>query len=179
MKFSFISDLIMIKTHLLKKYLYYVLLFWNVLALVFTVVCCFAYCFNLWVGSFVGVLFCWMLYFFRNKLLKEIKTLDVKWLFILQELLILPFQILLGICFMNRHEFDGIGLGIYYVIIMWYFFLLLSPILLFHLFDFVLLLKKPEKIQQNEKFNLLAFLFQAIFNGLMFVIVELSFFNIV
>ena len=82
-------------------------------------------------------------------------------------------------CSMNRHEFDGIGLGIYYVIIMWYFFLLLSPILLFHLFDFVLLLKKPEKIQQNEKFNLLAFLFQAIFNGLMFVIVELSFFNIV
>ena len=121
MKFSFISDLIMIKTHLLKKYLYYVLLFWNVLALVFTVVWCFAYCFNLWVGSFVGVLFCWMLYFFRNKLLKEIKTLDVKWLFILQELLILPFQILLGTCFMNRHEFDGIGLCNNYVIFLFAF----------------------------------------------------------
>lgn len=176
MKFSFISDLIMIKTHLLKKYLYYVLLFWNVLALVFTVVCCFAYCFNLWVGSFVGVLFCWMLYFFRNKLLKEIKTLDVKWLFILQELLILPFQIWLGNFFMNRHEIDGIWVWICYAIIMWYFFLLLSPILLFHLFDFVLLLKKPEKIQQSEKFNLLVFLFQIIFNALMFVLVEFSFF---
>lgn len=178
MDFRLMFDLMMNKTNLLKKYLYYVLFFWNVLALVFTVVCCFAYCFNLLVGIFAGVLFCWILCVWGNKLLKKIKALDVKWLFILQELLILPFQILLGIFFINRHGMDGIGVGIYYAIIMWYFFLLLSPILLFHLFDFVLLLKKPEKIQKSEKFNLFVFLFQTTFNALMFVIVELSFFNI-
>lgn len=166
----------MIKTNLSERYLYYVLFFWNVLALVFTVISFFTYFFNLWVGVSVGVLFCWMLYFFRNKLLKEIKALDVKWLFILQELLVLPLQIWLGIFFMNRHGMDGIWVWICYAIIMWYFFLLLSPILLFPLFDFVLLLKKPEKIQQSQKFNLLSFLFQIIFSVLMFVLVEFSFF---